>query len=130
MIGQFHRNVQNIRPEAAFGFILNLPSGSRLTGWLPLSIFSRKHWIAIRKIGDELYFNLDSHLTEPSVIGDVSFSISPNRYLSIESPSDLAIVEFNCRHIMLSSILVSYQQTVIPRNLQLTHCPRYLRIAK
>ena len=68
----FLRNVQTIRPSAALGFILNLPSGSRIAGWLPSSIFSRKHWIAIRKIGDDLYFNLDSHLSEPEVIGAVS----------------------------------------------------------
>jgi len=63
------KNVQTIRPGAALGFILNLPSGSKIAGWLPPSIFARKHWIAIRKIGDDLYFNLDSHLSEPEVIG-------------------------------------------------------------
>ena len=65
--------MQTIRPAAALGFILNLPSGSKIAGWLPPSIFARKHWIAIRKIGDDLYFNLDSHLSEPEVIGAVSF---------------------------------------------------------
>ena len=65
--------MQTIRPAAALGFILNLPSGSKIAGWLPPSSFARKHWIAIRKIGDDLYFNLDSHLSEPEVIGAVSF---------------------------------------------------------
>ena len=68
--------MQTIRPAAALGFILNLPSGSKIAGWLPPSIFARKHWIAIRKIGDDLYFNLDSHLSEPEVIGAVSFLLS------------------------------------------------------
>lgn len=43
-----------------------------MTNWIPSSIVSQKHWVAIRKVGDELYFNLDSHLQEPEIIGDVS----------------------------------------------------------
>jgi len=63
------KDVNSIRPSAALGFILNVPNSSKMMGWLPSSIFSLKHWIAIRRIGDELYFNLDSHLSEPEVIG-------------------------------------------------------------
>lgn len=62
------KTVHNINPSAALGFILNVPSSSVLTSWLPFC--SNKHWIAIRQIGDELYFNLDSHLHEPQVLGN------------------------------------------------------------
>ena len=67
-----NRSIDQLRPSVALGFILNIPSGSRMTSWIPSSIVSQKHWVAIRKIGDELYFNLDSHLQEPEIIGDVS----------------------------------------------------------
>ena len=77
--------MQTVRPAAALGFILNLPSGSKIAGWLPPSIFARKHWIAIRKIGDDLYFNLDSHLSEPEVIGAVSFLSTVHFEKSIRS---------------------------------------------
>jgi len=63
------KNIRNVRPCAALGFILNVPSTSRLTSWLPSSLISLKHWIAIKKI-DELYLNLDSHLIEPEPIGN------------------------------------------------------------
>ena len=66
------RNLDQLRPSTALGFILNVPSGSRLTNWMPSALVSHKHWIALRKIGDELYFNLNSQLSEPEVIGDVS----------------------------------------------------------
>jgi len=67
-----------------YGFILNLPNPSlnnsdnsnrKLTSVLLTSnlnpinlLMSRKHWIAIRKI-DDFYYNLDSKLTLPEVIG-------------------------------------------------------------
>ena len=66
------KNIELLRPSTALGFILNVPNGSRLTGWMPSALVSNKHWIALRKIGDELYFNLNSQLAEPEVIGDVS----------------------------------------------------------
>ncbi|RWS06535.1 hypothetical protein B4U79_02215 [Dinothrombium tinctorium] len=64
-----------------YGFILNIPNpslnnntDSKLQNLFasnlnPINLLvSRKHWIAIRKIGD-LYYNLDSKLTLPEVIG-------------------------------------------------------------
>lgn len=93
--GFFHflyfRNVQTILPSAAFGFILNVPSHSRMTSWLPSSIVSLKHWIAIRKLGDETYFNLDSHLHEPQVIGNVKI------FIMLEKSSILKGVGFSFR---------------------------------
>lgn len=64
------KNLDDLIPRTALGFILNVPSGSRLTSWMPSALVSQKHWIAIRRIGDDLYFNLDSHLYEPEIIGD------------------------------------------------------------
>ncbi len=61
-----------MRPSAVFGFIMNIPSSSRWTSWMPSAIASQKHWIVIRKVGDDLYFNLDSHLDNPEPIGEVN----------------------------------------------------------
>lgn len=63
------------------GFILNIPNpalSSRSQQWiyglvsLPLNlIVSRRHWIAvIRCPDDQLFYNLDSKLDEPQLIGD------------------------------------------------------------
>lgn len=48
------------------GFILNIPTDYKW-GLLRLP-FKRKHWIAINKI-DDLYYNLDSKLDAPELIG-------------------------------------------------------------
>lgn len=80
------KSLNSIRPAAALGFILNVPSSSRTTHWLPSAILSLKHWIAIRKIGtDELYFDLDSHLPEPKYIGKEEDLLT---YLQTELSSD------------------------------------------
>ena len=56
-------------PEKVVGFILNVPSQYRLGPvQLPLR---RKHWIAIRSIRG-IYYNLDSKLDTPEIIGKVS----------------------------------------------------------
>lgn len=62
--------ITTIEPSKAVGFIMNVPRSSSMTSWLPSSIFSLKHWIALKRIGQELYFNLDSHFSEPKVIGN------------------------------------------------------------
>lgn len=66
------KDIRSINPDVAYGFVLNLPNNSGMTSWLPTVIFSQKHWIAIRKFGEQdgLYFNLDSHLSEPDLIGN------------------------------------------------------------
>jgi len=80
------KSLNSIRPSAALGFILNVPSSSKMSNWLPSAIVSLKHWIAIRKIGtDELYFNLDSHLPEPHYIGNEQDLLT---YLGSELASD------------------------------------------
>lgn len=50
-----------------FGFILNVPSDYRF-GFVVLP-FRKRHWIAIRLIGDT-FWNLDSKLSAPERIGD------------------------------------------------------------
>lgn len=52
----------------AFGFILNIPSDFTF-GFLTLPITSR-HWICIRKMQDDNYYNLDSKLDWPKCIGN------------------------------------------------------------
>ncbi|XP_053215056.1 josephin-2-like isoform X2 [Panonychus citri] len=56
-----------------FGFILNvdnLQGNSSLLSILnPANLFSsKKHWIAFRKVGDQ-YYNLDSKLNSPEIVG-------------------------------------------------------------
>ena len=48
------------------GCILNVPNDWRI-GWVSLPM-NRKHWIAFKKI-NEKWFNLDSKLKEPDIIG-------------------------------------------------------------
>lgn len=51
------------------GFILNIPNDYKI-GFLHLPV-QRKHWVAIRQI-EQVYYNLDSKLDSPQVIGDMS----------------------------------------------------------
>lgn len=55
-----------IQLDYVSGFILNVPSDYRL-GFVPLPL-RRRHWIAIRQV-DGLYYNLDSKLDSPTLIG-------------------------------------------------------------
>lgn len=61
------RKISTEDVESSFGFILNIPSPSRVAGLtLP---FKTKHWLAIRRFGS-VYYNLDSKLDSPLRIGD------------------------------------------------------------
>lgn len=51
------------------GFILNVPSEYKF-GFVSLPI-KRRHWIAIKKI-DGAFYNLDSKIEYPELIGKVS----------------------------------------------------------
>lgn len=55
--------------KSIFGFILNVPSEYKI-GFITLPL-RRKHWIAIREI-NSIYYNLDSKLETPEIIGQVS----------------------------------------------------------
>lgn len=51
------------------GFILNIPSDYKLGGFtIPFNLH-RKHWITIKRVGDQ-YYNLDSKLKNPEELGD------------------------------------------------------------
>ena len=52
-----------------FGLILNVPSDFKLLGLVP-NPFNSKHWVAIKEVGRDFY-NLDSKLDEPKLIGKV-----------------------------------------------------------
>ena len=63
----FHfRDLAMLSLELIEGFILNIPTDYKL-GMVKFPI-RRKHWIAIRQIGHH-YYNLDSKLEAPEVIG-------------------------------------------------------------
>lgn len=61
------RDVGVLVIENIMGFILNTPTDYRF-GFVRLP-FHRKHWIAIRKVGN-YFLNLDSKLDSPETIGD------------------------------------------------------------
>ncbi|KAK3089464.1 hypothetical protein FSP39_003847 [Pinctada imbricata] len=72
------KDISCLIPSNIQGFILNTPTDYR---WGVVRLpFKRKHWIAIRRIGD-LYYNLDSKLENPEVIGGEE---SLYRYLRME----------------------------------------------
>lgn len=61
-----HRDVGTIALANVTGFILNVPSNLR---WGPLRLpLKRQHWIGVREVGG-VYYNLDSKLRSPDVIG-------------------------------------------------------------
>lgn len=63
----FPRDVASIQLSNVTGFILNVPSNLR---WGPLRLpLKRQHWIGVREVGG-VYYNLDSKLRSPQVIGD------------------------------------------------------------
>lgn len=69
------RKVSDLNLDKVFGFVLNLPVAWTLLGHInPLNYMGeRKHWIAIRNI-ESVWYDLDSKLSRPRPIGDVSCS--------------------------------------------------------
>lgn len=64
---------ETIVTESVIGFILNVPNCLKL-GWLHLPV-ERRHWVAFKemKIGEPEvhgFYNLDSKLREPQLVGD------------------------------------------------------------
>lgn len=57
-----------INCDEVVGFILNIPADYKF-GYVTLPI-KKRHWIAVRKIDDGFYYNLDSKLESPQCIGD------------------------------------------------------------
>ena len=53
-----------------FGFVLNVPSKYKLFRVMPMPL-STKHWIAIKRLHGDNYYNLDSDLKTPEIIGNV-----------------------------------------------------------
>lgn len=58
---------ESIEVERAFGFILNIISNYTL-GFVTIPIKSR-HWVSLRKLSDGNFYNLDSKLDRPKLIG-------------------------------------------------------------
>ena len=68
MLVFFFRTVKTLFLENIIGFILNIPNDYKI-GFLHLPV-QRKHWVAIREVNSQ-YYNLDSKLDAPEVIGNV-----------------------------------------------------------
>lgn len=63
-----NRTIDDLEFGKALGFILNIPS--KLIGSWPSAMLNRRHWLALRKVEDCGYYNLDSKLKQPQLIGD------------------------------------------------------------
>ncbi|UXI15828.1 sorting nexin-29 [Sarcoptes scabiei] len=64
------KDLKLLNLDVIFGFILNIPNSCDLwKNFLTMFTLSKRHWIAIRQI-NSIYFNLDSKLKEPTVIGN------------------------------------------------------------
>lgn len=69
MNGVCLRDPRTISLDNIIGLIMNTPSPYEL-GMIRFPL-SRRHWFAICRIGG-VFYNLDSKLTSPAVIGEVS----------------------------------------------------------
>lgn len=75
---------ESIEINRAFGYIMNAPSDYTFFGFLTLPIKSR-HWIALKKGPDQNFYNLDSKLDKPRLIGSAEDFIA---YLKSEMTSN------------------------------------------
>lgn len=60
---------ESLEISKTFGYILNIPASDYTFGFVTLPIKSR-HWICIRRLYDEKFYNLDSKLDKPKCIGN------------------------------------------------------------
>lgn len=74
---------ESINIDEAFGFILNIIS-DYTWGFITIPIKSR-HWISLRRLSDGNFYNLDSKLNEPKLIGSNADFIT---YLTNEMNKD------------------------------------------
>ena len=63
-----YRDPATLNLPVIFGFIFNVPTDCKV-GWLSLPL-KRKHWYAVKAFTD-VYYNLDSKLDAPVLIGNV-----------------------------------------------------------
>lgn len=81
---------ENIDINQAFGFILNINSNFSF-GFITLPIKSR-HWISLRRLSDGNFYNLDSKLDKPSLIGGNDEFIAYLRTEMISNDKEFFIV--------------------------------------
>lgn len=84
---------ESIELNEAYGYILNIPSDFSF-GFITLPIKSR-HWIALRKINDENYYNLDSKQNQPLLIGNAENFITYLRNEMKSNDIELFIIKNN-----------------------------------
>ncbi|XP_053207612.1 josephin-2-like [Panonychus citri] len=87
------------------GFILNVDNSkvdnSSLYNWInPVNFFtSRKHWIAFRKIDDQ-YYNLDSKLDNPEIVGQEDDMIKLLKKMLAQGDCQLLVVQKKSDQLM------------------------------
>lgn len=70
---------------------MNIPSDYKLVGFSIPFNFNRKHWIAIRRV-EEQYYNLDSKLKSPEVLGEESAAKIYLRTQLLEKERELLLI--------------------------------------
>lgn len=72
MLSYVNRDPSCLQLDYISGYILNVPSDYRL-GFVLLPL-KRRHWVAVRQV-DGTYYNFDSKLETPLLIGQVCYAI-------------------------------------------------------
>ncbi|KAL7024121.1 hypothetical protein ACKWTF_012908 [Chironomus riparius] len=74
---------ESIQIDESYGYIMNLPTDYTF-GFITIPLIKSRHWISLRKVNDK-YYNLDSKLDKPKLIGDEEEFVS---YLKSEMTSN------------------------------------------
>lgn len=77
----------------SFGFILNIPTDYSI-GFVTIPLIKNRHWLSLRKINGR-YYNLDSKLNKPKVIGDEDEFMEYLRNEMLSNTKELFIVTEN-----------------------------------
>ena len=73
------------------GLILNIPSKYEFIGLLTVPLLGKRHWVAIKEI-EGTFYNLDSKLKEPEILGTRADAITFLRRKLQEKDNELFVV--------------------------------------
>lgn len=85
------KDPETIDTSKVVGFILNIPSKYEMAGLFTVPLLGKRHWVAIKEINGQFY-NLDSKLREPDVLGNRVDAIAFLRKKLQEKDNELFII--------------------------------------
>lgn len=85
------KDPEMIQTHKIVGFILNIPSKYEVGGIFTVPLLGKRHWVAIKELNNTFY-NLDSKLREPEVVGNRSDVIAFLRSKLQEKDNELFII--------------------------------------